>query len=455
MENKTLYYFREISKIPRESGNEKEIANYVVNFAKLHHLDYIIDEYNNVIIKRYIDNKEPVILQAHLDMVCEKDPDKDFDFFKDPIEVIEKDGYLMANGTTLGADNGIGVAQILNLLDEDNGFSIEAVFTVNEEYTMEGAENIDLSSLKGRTMINLDGFESDTILLECASFTDIHIHTNYLLNEEKDNLYKISLSGIDGGHSGFNIEKNKGNSNILLANFLLSLRDVQVSSFTGGDKLNVIPTLSEAIISTDLDINEYINNYIESQKDNYPSLHIEVEKVNDNRKVLSTIDTNTFLKSISEFKHGVINYNNRHEVSTSENFGIVDLDKNLLGVGLRSSNESERQEVLDYLNSYCDDYNYKLDILGFQPSFRTEEDAPLVKDLIKAYLEFNDNPPSLKSIHIGVEVGLIKEKIPDLEVVIIAPIIYDAHSPKERVNIESVYRCDEWLRRYLILRNNK
>ena len=110
---------------------------------------------------------------------------------------------------------------------------------------------------------------------------------------------------------------------------------------------------------------------------------------------------------------------------------------------------------LDYLNSYCDDYNYKLDILGFQPSFRTEEDAPLVKDLIKVYLEFNDNPPSLKSIHIGVEVGLIKEKIPDLEVVIIAPIIYDAHSPKERVNIESVYRCDEWLRRYLILRNNK
>ena len=146
MENKTLYYFREISKIPRESGNEKEIANYVVNFAKLHHLDYIIDEYNNVIIKRYIDNKEPIILQAHLDMVCEKENDKDFDFTKDSIEVIEKDGYLMANGTTLGADNGIGVAQILNLLDEDNGFSIEAVFTVNEETTMEGALNIDLSS---------------------------------------------------------------------------------------------------------------------------------------------------------------------------------------------------------------------------------------------------------------------------------------------------------------------
>ena len=449
MRNKTIDYFKEISKIPRESGNEKEIANYLVNFAKSRNLDYIIDKYNNVIIKKYIDNKEPIILQGHIDMVCEKESDKVFNFKTDPIEVIEKNGFLMANGTTLGADNGIGVAGILNLLDEDNGFSIEAIFTTDEEVSMSGAENIDLSSLKGKKMINLDGFSSDSILLECASFTDIYLHMDYKYQDEGNNLYKIVLSGIEGGHSGFNIDKNRGNSNILLAKLLLDIKDIQLASFKGGSKLNVIPTESMSIISTKFDINNYVNKFVEKEKKNYQNISINVEKIDNQKKLLSKDDSYKFLKSISNFKHGVINYNKRGEVTTSENLGIVNLDDNNLGVGLRSSIEEERLNVLNYLKRYCKNNNYKLDIVGYQPSFKTDENSSLVKDLIKAYQRINGKNPKLESIHIGVEVGILKQKIKDLEVVIIAPNILDAHSPKERVEIKSINRCDKWLKEYL------
>ena len=176
--SKTINYFKELSNIPRESGNESKIADYIVDFAKLRGLEYYRDNYNNVIVKKYVKGKKIIILQAHLDMVCEKDINKEFDFKKDSIEVVEENGYLKANGTTLGADNGIGVAQILNILDSHYDVSIEAIFTTNEETTMEGAEKIDLSSLKGKKMINLDGFDADTILIESASFTDIDIKMN-------------------------------------------------------------------------------------------------------------------------------------------------------------------------------------------------------------------------------------------------------------------------------------
>ena len=448
MENKTIYYFKEISKIPRESYNEKEIANYIVNFAKERNLDYIIDEHNNVIVKKYVLGKEPVILQAHIDMVCEKEENKVFNFKTDSIEVIERDGYLMANGTTLGADNGVGVAQILNLLDTSN-FSIEAIFTTDEEVNMTGVQNIDVSSLKGKVMINLDGFEKDTILLGCASFTDTYIHMNYSFQEDTGDYYKIVLTGFEGGHSGSMIDKHRGNSNVLLAKLLLEINDIRVSKFTGGNRLTVIPTYTEAIVKTNLDINSYVNKFINENSLNYPGLVINVETVTGSNRILSLEDSKLFLDSIANFKNGVINKNNRGEVTTSENLGIVNLSDNILGIGLRSSIEEERLVILDYLNNYCNKYNYKIDIWGYQPSFITSEDSLLVKDLIKAYKEFNNSEPKLKSVHVGLEVAFFKNYIKDLEAVVISSDIVDPHSPNEKVSIESINRCDEWLIRYL------
>ena len=160
MNTKTIRFFKDITNIPRESGNEKQISDYICKFAEERHLEYIQDEFNNVIIRKTDGDNNPIILQAHIDMVCEKEDNLEFDFKKDKIRIYEEDGYLKARGTTLGADNGIGVAQILNILDSDLKINVEAIFTACEETTMIGAEKIDVSMLKGKQMINLDGFEA-------------------------------------------------------------------------------------------------------------------------------------------------------------------------------------------------------------------------------------------------------------------------------------------------------
>ena len=449
MENKTIYFFKEISKIPRESGNEEMISNYIIDFAKKRNLEYIKDKYNNVIIKKYVNNKLPIILQAHLDMVCEKELNKEFDFKKDSIEIIEENGYLKANKTTLGADNGIGVAEILNILDSDMNVSIEAVFTTCEETTMEGAEKIDLSSLKGTRMINLDGFDADTILIESASFTDIDIKLDYKFNEKDNHFYKINLSGLDGGHSGFDINKNKGNSIILLSDLLLNISDIRINNFSGGTKINVIPSVSEVIFTTKENIIDLVKNYEKEKRKCYSNLKISIEEINSEKNILNKEDTKKLLKSLSSFKHGVFNINERGEVTTSENLSLVNLESNLIQVGLRSSREKEREKVLEYLKDFCKEFNYELIIVGYQKGFKTEESSKLVNDLIKAYKKVNNKKPTLKSVHIGVEVGLLKDKIENLDVVIISPKIIGAHSINEKVEIDSIIKCDKWLINYL------
>lgn len=448
--SKTINFFYELSKIPRESGNENGIADYIVEFAKSRNLEYLRDKYNNVIIKKYVNDKKIIILQAHLDMVCEKNIGKEFDFNKDSIDVYEENGYLKANGTTLGADNGIGVAQILNILDSNYDVSIEAIFTTNEETTMEGAEKIDLSTLKGSKMINLDGFDADTILIESASFTDIDIKMNYTFNEKEKELYKITISGLEGGHSGFDINKNRGNSIKLLSELLLKFKDIKISSLIGGSKINVIPSSATSMFYTNIEIDDIVKEFEINKRKEFPKLSIKLEKINLEKECLNTIDSERLLKSIIDLKHGIFNINNRNEVTTSENLSLVNLEKNLIQVGLRSSIEEERISVLDYLNDYCKEYNYELIIRGYQPGFRTMEGCDLVKRLINSYQKIDGNIPSLKSVHIGVEVGLLKEKINDLEVAIISPKILDAHSPNERVEIESINKCDEWLNNFLI-----
>lgn len=449
MNSKTIDFFKQISLIPRESGNEEMISLFIENFAKERGLDYIRDEFNNVIIKKYVNDGDPVILQAHLDMVCEKDISKTFDFKNDSIELIFKDGYITANGTTLGADNGVGVAQILNILDSDLDCNIEAIFTVNEETSMSGASNIDLSSLKGKVMINLDGFDEDTILLGSAGFTDIDILMNYKLSEKSENLYKISVSGLAGGHSGFDIDKNRGNSIILLAELIDNFSEYRIIDFKGGSKINVIPSEANAIISTTEDINNVVNNYLNNNKDKYNNLKIEIVTIADERKSLSLEDSKLFIKSVLDFNHGVINKNSRGEVTTSENLALVDLKNNLVQVGLRSSIDSEEKELINKLEDYCNNYSYKLNIIGHQPGFYTNEESILVKRMKDTYYKINNTYPLVKSLHVAVEVGLIKEKIKDLEVVIISPKIVGAHTPNEKVEIDSIEKCDRWLIKFL------
>lgn len=203
---KTISFFKEIAKIPRESGNEEKIAEYLCEFAETRNLEYEKDKYNNVLIKKKNCNKMPIILQAHTDMVCEKEENKNFDFAKDSIEVIEENGYLHANGTTLGADNGVGIAQILTVLDSDIRANIEAIFTVSEETSMIGSINFDASKLEGKILLSLDGFEENTVLIESAGFYDIILKMNNKFEEINNinnntnndkinfNMYEINLT---------------------------------------------------------------------------------------------------------------------------------------------------------------------------------------------------------------------------------------------------------------------
>lgn len=448
--SKTIDFFYEISRIPRESGNESKIAEYLCDFAKERNLEYVKDEYNNVIIKKCNSEKEPLILQAHIDMVCEKDGDKEFDFDLDSIEVCEKDGYLCANGTTLGADNGIGVAQILNILDSDVLANIEAVFTASEETTMSGAENIDVGVLKGKKLICLDGFEEETILLESAAFFDIILKNKFRFDKSGNgNAYIIKLSGLEGGHSGFDINKGKGNAIQELAMFLENIKDIQLAHFNGGTKFNVIPSSAEAIFYTKcnvVELNDRLKEYLESKKREYKSIAMILEERDSLEQCLSNQDSYNYLHSLVSFKHGVYFENDSKEVTSSINLGVVDLVSQTFKIGMRSSRKKEEKEVLKYIKDYASNNNYEFVLLGSQPGFETSKDSFLIKKMREAYDKIDDvNKLKMKTVHITVEVGFFKEKIKNLDVAIISPNIIGAHTTLERVEISSVIKCDEWL----------
>ena len=449
----TIDFFYEIAKIPRESGNEAGIADYLCDFAKERNLFYCRDEYNNVIIKKKNIDKAPIILQAHTDMICEKDEGIEFDFSKDSIDVYEENGMLRARGTTLGADNGIGIAQILNILDNDEiKCNVEAVFTATEETTMIGAEMLDVSILESKKMINLDGFEENTIIKESTCFYDIILRTNYEFEEvSKGNIYEISLKGLKGGHSGFDIGKNRGNSAIEMVNILKDIGDVRIIDFIAGSKFNVIPSKAKAIIiSTESlqNVEKIVENYVLSRKDRYSGIDVNVNLLElDAYCALNEEESDKLINDILRFSHGVFKRNSREEITTSINLGAVNLMEQVFKVGMRSSRKREEKECLEYIRDYSEDAGFEFVILGSQPGFETKSSSEFLKSIKDAYKKIgNEENLKVKSVHITVEAGFFREKIEDLEIAIISPKIENAHTPEECVEIESIRRCDEWIR---------
>ena len=454
--SKTIDYFYEISKIPRESGNELKISEYLCEFARKRNLFYEKDNYNNVIIKKKNAEKPAIILQAHTDMVCEKEINKKFNFEKDSIEIYEEQGFLKANGTTLGADNGIGVAQILNILDSNIECNIEAVFTATEETTMAGAENINIGNLEAKRMINLDGFEENTIIIESASFFDIILQLKNNFKMIKiDKKYKVSLTGMEGGHSGFDIDKNRGNASIELANFLNKIQDIRLINFVGGTKFNVIPSSAEAEFVSALnkyEIEKTIKEFVNTRKEKYDNLSINIEEiiVKANEHILSYEQSYQFLDAVCRFKHGVFNKNSREEITTSINLGVVDLKNKVFKIGMRSSKKQEEKKCLEYIKKYSLENDLKFIILSSQPGFETKEDSEFISQIKRAFEDTNQEEKlSVKAVHITVEAGFFKRKKADLEVAIISPKIIGAHTSKECVSIESVEKCDIWLKKIL------
>lgn len=444
----TIHFFKEISKIPRESGNEKKISQYLCEFAKTRNLYYEIDNFYNVLIKKQTKNCEPLILQAHTDMVCEKTPTKVFDFKKDSIEIIEKNGYLYANETTLGADNGIGVAQILSILDSEIPCNIEAIFTTSEETSMNGAIHFDTSKLKGRKLLNLDGFEENTIVIESAAFYDILYHDQYeLQNISNTSGYQLFLSGLLGGHSGTDIHKNRGNASIILAEFLKEIPTLQIVEFSGGTKFNVIPSDANAIIvasTSDDVIQKNLQQFLNKKRKLFPNLNITVQKCFIS-KALSSVESQSWLNWILEFRHGVF-YSHNNLPTTSINLGVINLNHHEHKIGVRSSRKWEEQECLQYLNTFAEAHHLSFEILGQQPGFESNSNSKFIQSIIAFHpTKLFSKKPEIKSVHFTVEVGFFKEKMPDLEIAIISSNIQNMHTPKECVEIKSVEKVDQWL----------
>lgn len=439
MSNKVLHYFEEISKIPRSSGNEGQIANWLVEFAKGHNFEYHIDKYNNVLIKKGTNKHKPIVLQSHTDMVCIKDMDYDIDFLKDPIKLVYDGDFLKAYKTSLGADNGLGVAIILSLLDEDNDYDIEALFTSDEEVTMTGAINFDYSKLTSNTVISFDGFSDKEIITSCASICDMKINTTFNKVEKCVDGFKLVLTGLKGGHSGGEIHKNLGNAIKLVAEFLSTLKNLEVTNFTSGKQFNFIP--NQAVVTFTCaenanELTEKLNNFVRKYEKDYPSLMCEVKP----EKLDYTIgykDTLSLISILHNIKTGVL-VNNELGVVLSENLACVDTDANLIKVSQRGHNVALEDENIISLHELAEKYGFGFEIFDRQKGFVTNVDSTLVKKAQNSFLKLYNEKPEICTKHVSLEGGIISQHIPNFEFIVLSPKIQDVHSTSERIYIPSI-----------------
>lgn len=429
--NRTIKYFLEITKIYRESKHEEKIIKYLEDFARKRNLSFYKDKFNNVLITKKVNDKPPIILQAHLDMICISD--NDFDFKNKPIPVKMNKRYIYTNGTTLGADDGIGIALILAMFDKVDK-NIKGLFTTSEEVDMSGAKHFDASILTGKYLINLDGFDKDTIINKTAAFYDIKINKKISMKKSiYNNTYKIEVSGLKGGHSGADITKGIGNAILILASILKEISG-ELISFKGGTKNNVIPSNALAYFN----INKINLKKLEKYKMEHKELKIKINKVKYQNKVMS--NTSEYLDSILKLPRNIY-YKNKFIV-TSYNLGVI--DNNIFKIGLRSSDNISKDKMLKKIINNGKIYNYKVKQTDFEPGFKTNKNSKLIK-----ILKENNKQSMIKEDHITVEVGFLQEKKKDLEIAIIAPEIKYAHSTKERVNIKSIIDTEKWLEKVI------
>lgn len=436
-----IEYFKKFTSIPRESGNEKEISDYLVLFAKENNLDYYQDEFYNVIIKRNSNNgsDKTIILQGHIDMVCVSN--HEYDFKNNGIEYIIENNIMRANDTSLGADNGIGCSIILAILaNKDIKVpNIEAVFTVSEETSMLGASKLDYRKLTGHELISIDGTDEGVIEVSSAGMTSISLSRDTKFIESTKRTYQINISGLAGGHSGVDIDKNNGNAIRILSDILCSLNSFNINYIEGGVRDNVIPYESMCIISTDEEIN--VDNYIYPQ---YKNLKISIKEIEKCAKVL----TDDISKDIINFMHtipiNVLSYRDSYP-QTSLNLATINMNDTHININISIRSNNKKEEEF-YVNKILNNkYKLKGKINATIPFFEFNPNSKLRDLLVSKYKSLYKKEVLLKDIHAGLEGGIFKENIKDLDIVVIAPNLYDIHTPYERVELDSVSRVYSWL----------
>ncbi|EOD01588.1 Aminoacyl-histidine dipeptidase (Peptidase D) [Caldisalinibacter kiritimatiensis] len=467
--NKVFEYFEEISQIPRGSGNEKAISDYLAQFAKERDLDVIQDEALNVIIKKPAtkgyENAPVVILQGHMDMVCEKNKDTIHDFEKDPIKLKVEGDIIRAEGTTLGADNGIAVAYCLAILDSNDipHPSLEVVITTEEETGMGGASKLNPENLDGKILINIDAEEEGNFFVSCAG----GVRTKVILPVEWENAdesletYIVKVRGLKGGHSGMEIDKGRGNANKIMGRILKDLNttfDIKLSDLSGGAKMNAIPREADAVIMVDSKDKETIvqkiekwNNILKNElKSSDPDVNILFEKFDNNdKKVLSKQSQDKAISLLQIILNGIQTMSMDIEglVESSTNLGVVTTKENeiMFESAVRSSVKSLKKAIVEHTQTVAEVVGAKLVTESDYPEWEYNPDSNIRKIMQKVYKEKFNKEPKLTAIHAGLECGLFKEKLGDIDMIALGPNMYDVHTPNEHLSISSTARTWELL----------
>lgn len=468
--DRIFYHFEQISKIPRGSGNEKAISDYLLDFGKSLGLECIQDAALNIIIKKTAsigyENAPAVIIQGHMDMVCEKNSDKEHDFEKDPINLVVKGDYIYADRTTLGADDGIAVAYAMTLL-EDNTIehpAIEVLLTTDEEAGMSGAMALQPHYINGKIVLNLDSEEEGKLLVSCAG----GIRTKSILpiewiDKKNDTIaYNLVIRGLKGGHSGMEIHLGRGNSNKLMGRLLKSIDkelDFNLVSLNGGSKNNAIPRESSSIITISqkderklLDIKRRVCEELKnefSKKDPNLRVHLlEVEESID--KVFSDDSTKKAVDLLYMYPNGVntVSSDIQGLTESSTNLGVVTTLENSIEYdsAARSSVSSLKDEIVTRSKCITEILGGKLVTESSYPEWPYKTDSKIREVCKDVYERMYEKTPEIVAIHAGVECGLFKEKLGnDVDMISFGPDIIDIHTPNEHISISSVERCYEYL----------
>lgn len=456
-------HFADLNAVPRPSKKEERIIEFMMQYGKKLGLPTTKDEAGNVIIKKPaskgMENKIPIVMQSHLDMVHQKNGDTNFDFNTQGIEMLVDGDWVKAKGTTLGADNGIGVASIMTVLESSTIAhpAIDALFTIDEETGMTGALNLKGGLLDGKILLNLDTEDDNELTIGCAGGVDVTATGSYTFEFSPPNVgvFKISVTGLTGGHSGMDIYKGRGNANKIMNRILIAAYEkfgIQISSIDGGSLRNAIPreSVAEIIIpSTEIDLLAPFIQSIEKElkaecKTTDPNLSVTLERIEGPKQVLQKGFQIKLLRCLYAAANGIYRMSPDilHLVQTSNNLSRVLVKEGEYSIQCltRSSVDSEKMDLANSLKSTFELIGARVEFKGSYPGWTPKPDAAIVKIMSDLYTEMYKEDALVSACHAGLECGILGTNYPGMEMISFGPNIRGAHSPDEKVQISSVQK---------------
>lgn len=468
--NNVWKFFNDLASIPRPTGHTQRVAKYVMDFGKSIGLEVEQDEVGNVLIRKpaskEFEGLKPIVLQSHLDMVPQKNADVEHDFLTDPIRIYVDGDVVRARSTTLGADNGMGCAMMLAVLEDSTlkHPAIEALFTIDEEVGMDGANGLQPGFLKGEKMLNLDTEVDGELCIGCAGGRDVNVSFNFKPDTDIDKgdvAYKISLRGLNGGHSGIQIHLGRANANKLMNRFLkdaVANYEARISSVEGGSLRNAIPRESFVVLAIPEELSEdlvdLVGEYEQQFRDDFEGIEENItffaERVNMPDYLIPEEIQDDLINAVEACPNGVISYlaDFPGVVESSLNLALVRSSRDSIEIKLlvRSSSESRKDWICSSVESLFQLAGAKVEFDGDYPGWQPDVHSEVLTKMVELYLDKYGTRPNVAVIHAGLECGIIQSKMDhEMDIVSFGPTITGAHSPDESVDIKSVEKCYDYL----------